>query len=140
MDGFEVCKRVKEGSSTKNVKILIMTGQGTKTNMDKALSIGADAFINKPSSKQEIITCVEKLLKSKWRTPLGALSSAKNNIRKKMTGIMNQAVKAIMVKGWIIIDYMNDSLHRVKEIWTWIQAPSIVLQKIDMERIVNIIK
>jgi len=65
MDGFEVCKKVKEDSSTQNIKILIMTGQGTKENMDKALSIGADAFLNKPSSKKEIMACVEKLLDSK---------------------------------------------------------------------------
>jgi excisionase family DNA binding protein len=65
MDGFEVCKKVKEDSSTRRIKILIMTGDGTKENMDKTLSIGADAFLRKPSSKKEIIACVEKLLKSK---------------------------------------------------------------------------
>jgi len=65
MNGFEVCKKIKEDSSTQKINILIMTGEGTKTNMDKALSLGADAFLDKPSSKKEIIACVENLLKSK---------------------------------------------------------------------------
>lgn len=65
MDGFEVCKKVKEDSSTKRIKILIMTGHGTKANIDKVLSFGADAVLNKPSSKEKILSCVEKLLKSK---------------------------------------------------------------------------
>jgi hypothetical protein len=45
--------------------ILIMTSYGTKANMNKALSIGADASLNKPSLKKERIDCVENLLQSK---------------------------------------------------------------------------
>ncbi len=65
MDGFEVCKKVKEDPATQKIKVLILTGYGTKTNIDEVLSIGADAVLTKPSSKKEIIACVEKLLKSK---------------------------------------------------------------------------
>jgi len=65
MDGFEVCKTVKENPSTHKTKILIMTGHGTKENYNKAILLGADAFLSKPSSKKEIINCVEKLLKPK---------------------------------------------------------------------------
>ena len=65
MDGFAVCKKVKEDPATQKIKVLILTGYGTKTVIDKILSIGADAVLTKPSSKKEIIACVEKLLKSK---------------------------------------------------------------------------
>ena len=65
MDGFEVCKTVKGNPSTHKTKILIMTGHGTKENYTKAISLGADAFLSKPSSKKEIISCIEKLLKPK---------------------------------------------------------------------------
>jgi excisionase family DNA binding protein len=63
MDGFEVCKKVKEDSSTQKIKIIIMTGYGTKEIKEKAFLLGADAFLEKPSSKIEIISCVEKLLR-----------------------------------------------------------------------------
>ena len=62
MDGFEVCKKIKDDPSTQQIKILIMTGYGTQKNKNKVLSVGADAFLNKPSSKREIIDCIEKLL------------------------------------------------------------------------------
>jgi excisionase family DNA binding protein len=65
MDGFEVCKNIKQDPSTKNIKVLIMTGYGTKENQEKALSLGADAFLIKPSSKNIISKCVENLLRGK---------------------------------------------------------------------------
>lgn len=64
MDGFKLCKNIKTDESTKKIKILILSGHGTKENQDKALSLGADAFLCKPSLKKEIIDCVEKLLQS----------------------------------------------------------------------------
>jgi len=63
MDGFEVCRRVKEDKATSKTKILIMSGHGKKGNVEKALSLGADDFLEKPSSKKKILNCVEKLLK-----------------------------------------------------------------------------
>ncbi|MCP3876734.1 MAG: response regulator [Desulfobacteraceae bacterium] len=65
MDGFEVCEIVKKDPSSQKIKILILSGHDTLENREKALSLGADAFLSKPSSKQEIIGCVENLLKSK---------------------------------------------------------------------------
>jgi len=62
MDGFTVCKNIKEDPSTKKIKVIIMSGHGTKENEDKAMSIGADAFLKKPLSKNIILECVEKLL------------------------------------------------------------------------------
>jgi excisionase family DNA binding protein len=63
IDGFEVCKTIKENPATSNIKILIMTGYGTKENHDKAISLGADAFLEKPSTRKEIINQIERLLK-----------------------------------------------------------------------------
>jgi len=65
MDGFEVCKNIKADPATKKIKILILTGHGTKENEEKVLSLGADAFLKKPSSKKIILDCVEKLLRGK---------------------------------------------------------------------------
>jgi len=62
MNGFEVCKKIKKDPTIKETKLIILSGHGTKENQKRAISLGADAFLNKPSSKKEIIDCVEKLL------------------------------------------------------------------------------
>jgi excisionase family DNA binding protein len=62
MDGFEVCRNIKNDPNTKHIKIVILTGHGTKNNEENAMNIGADAFLRKPSSKNEILQCIENLL------------------------------------------------------------------------------
>ncbi len=63
MDGYEVCKIIKENPSTRKIKILIMTGHGTEKIKNKVMALGADAFLSKPALKKEILENVEKLLK-----------------------------------------------------------------------------
>ncbi len=62
MDGFDVCKTIKNDPDTTTIKIMVLTGHATEENRNEALSCGADVFLKKPSSKKEIMTCVEKLL------------------------------------------------------------------------------
>ena len=64
MNGFEVCEKIRSDSSTRKIKILILSGHLTDENKSKAFSSGADAVLPKPSSKKEILNCVEKLLKA----------------------------------------------------------------------------
>lgn len=63
MDGFEVCKNIKEDPETKGTKILIMTGQGSALNREKAVALGADGFFEKPVTKEKILNYIERLLK-----------------------------------------------------------------------------
>jgi excisionase family DNA binding protein len=65
MNGFEVCHDVKSDPLTKNIKIIILTGRSTKEICDQSFALGADAFIEKPSTRKEIITVVKSLLKLK---------------------------------------------------------------------------
>lgn len=62
MDGFEVCRNIKNDPKTQGIKVLILTGHGTKENQERILSLGADAFLTKPSRKEEILICLESLL------------------------------------------------------------------------------
>lgn len=65
MDGFEVCEIVKKDPSNRKIKILILSGHDTEENRKKAMLSGADAFLSKPSSRQQIMECVENLLTNK---------------------------------------------------------------------------
>jgi two-component system, OmpR family, response regulator VicR len=47
LDGFEVCRRVKEAPESKATKILAMTGYADVEAESLALACGADAFVNK---------------------------------------------------------------------------------------------
>lgn len=62
MDGFEVCKTLKMDHDTSGIKIIVLTGHATEENKKKAMLAGADAFLKKPSSKEEILSCIENTL------------------------------------------------------------------------------
>lgn len=48
MDGYEVCRRLKADSSTKNIPVLFVTAMGEVEDETKGLSIGAVDYITKP--------------------------------------------------------------------------------------------
>ena len=58
MDGFEVCKRLKEASETAKIKIIAISGFDTEETRQRILDCGADLFLPKPldikNMKQEI--------------------------------------------------------------------------------------
>ncbi len=62
MDGFEVCKKVKENPTTAHIKILIITGYDSEENRGQAMGAGADDFLTKPVSGATLIEHVENLL------------------------------------------------------------------------------
>ncbi|OGS20902.1 MAG: hypothetical protein A3J83_00295 [Elusimicrobia bacterium RIFOXYA2_FULL_40_6] len=63
MDGWEVCKTVKDQSELNKIKILILTAKGTKKDeMVGKLIFKADEYISKPFDIDELINTVKRLL------------------------------------------------------------------------------
>ncbi|MBN1531541.1 MAG: response regulator [Spirochaetes bacterium] len=66
MDGFEVCKHLKDDEVTKHIPIILLTA--IKTDMEsklKGLQIGADAFLTKPIDETELIAQINVMLRIK---------------------------------------------------------------------------
>ncbi|MBC8391148.1 MAG: response regulator [Deltaproteobacteria bacterium] len=62
MDGFEVCRRIKENPDTSHIKILAFTGYDTKENREKIMKAGADGYMVKPVERDVLLRRVEDLL------------------------------------------------------------------------------
>lgn len=65
LDGFEVCRRLREGSNTANISIMMLSGKAQETDRDTGLKMGADAYLIKPVDRQELISTVNGLLNKK---------------------------------------------------------------------------
>lgn len=48
MDGFEVCRRLKEDHDTAHTKVIAMSGFDTEENRRRIIDCGADLFLPKP--------------------------------------------------------------------------------------------
>ncbi|MFH1350014.1 MAG: response regulator [Pseudomonadota bacterium] len=62
MDGFQVCKRIKENLSTSQIKILALTGYDTQENRDRIIAAGADGYMAKPVAMDTLLQHIENLL------------------------------------------------------------------------------
>ncbi len=65
MSGFEVCRQIKKGPETSQIKILALTGYDSKENRDRILEAGADDYMAKPVMRDVLLRHVEDLLNPK---------------------------------------------------------------------------
>ena len=62
VDGFTVCKELKEAPETSGIKVVMLTAMAQEVDRRTALRIGADDYITKPFSPTVLLSKVEELL------------------------------------------------------------------------------
>ncbi|GAB4470051.1 MAG: response regulator [Burkholderiaceae bacterium] len=60
--GYEVCQRMRERPEWRHIKIVMVTAKGREAEISKGMSLGADLYVTKPFSTQELIAAVDRLL------------------------------------------------------------------------------
>ena len=60
--GFDVCQAVRADPDLAHVKILMLTAKGRDTDLAKGTALGADGYVTKPFSTQELAARVRELL------------------------------------------------------------------------------
>ncbi len=65
IDGFEICKLIKENESTRRTPVIIISALNQLDDKLKGIELGADEFLTKPINKRELLTRVKTLLKFK---------------------------------------------------------------------------
>jgi DNA-binding response OmpR family regulator len=63
MDGFAVCKTLKNTADTASLPILILTAKGEPSERVKGLELGADDYLVTPFSLHELILRIQALLR-----------------------------------------------------------------------------
>jgi len=60
--GYEVCQKIRENPEFAAVKVVMITAKGRDIEVAKGLALGADAYITKPFSTQDLLDQVKRLL------------------------------------------------------------------------------
>ena len=55
LHGFEVCKMLRANSNLRRTAIIVTSGKSYKADVDKAIQLGADAYVVKPFLPKELI-------------------------------------------------------------------------------------
>ena len=66
MDGFEVCRRIKQNEQLRHIPVVFLTALKTSAESRiKALEAGADGFLSKPVDREELIAEIRTMVKIK---------------------------------------------------------------------------
>jgi len=65
LNGFEVCKQLKEDPQTSSIMILMVTALNEIGDIERAVGTGTDDFLSKPVNQVELVKRVENMLKLK---------------------------------------------------------------------------
>ncbi|MDP4175572.1 MAG: response regulator transcription factor [Bacteroidota bacterium] len=101
MDGFEVCRRIREDKSRVHIPVIFLTARSGEQDEIKGLELGADDFVGKPISPKKLVARVKANLR-KLET---ILPEDKNNSQKFSIGPLeiDRGKYEIMIDGQIVI-------------------------------------
>jgi response regulator RpfG family c-di-GMP phosphodiesterase len=58
MDGYQVCRHLRDGSTDQHLKIIVVSGRGDQNDLAEALPRGADDYIPKPFKPHQLLAKV----------------------------------------------------------------------------------
>ncbi|MDW7643506.1 MAG: response regulator [Desulfuromonadales bacterium] len=62
IDGFEVCRRIKENPQTKHIPVIMLTAKKSREDMARGEKVGADWYITKPFKSVMVIETIQRFL------------------------------------------------------------------------------
>ncbi|HOX36978.1 MAG TPA: hybrid sensor histidine kinase/response regulator [Candidatus Brocadiia bacterium] len=90
MDGYEVCRILRDSEQTRGVPIVMITALSGIDDKTRALEVGADDFISKPFNRAEILARVKSLMRIRYYQSLLAE-------KQKMDAIISDMADGIVV-------------------------------------------
>lgn len=119
MDGYEVCRRIREGETHRFTKIILVSGKSMTEDRLRGYDAGADDYITKPFNDDELLAKIKVFLKLKrleevdavkrdiinifsheTRTPLSAIvDPAEMLLEDKALGKENRELAELILQG-----------------------------------------
>ena len=62
LDGFEVCRRIKDDPKLRQVPVLLLSARGRENDRDRGLALGAAEYMTKPYSPTDLMQRIRGLL------------------------------------------------------------------------------
>lgn len=68
IDGFEICRRIKEHPRHAEIPVVMLTARKSPEDQERGATCGASAYLTKPFKSALIIEVIEKLLRDRTST------------------------------------------------------------------------
>lgn len=96
MNGFEVCKILKDNTDTRLIPVVIMTALGQVEDRVKGIEAGADDFLTKPVHRDELLARIRTSLRLKQTVDrkVDALQQAREHLAKFVPQAVQRLIEA----------------------------------------------
>jgi DNA-binding response OmpR family regulator len=117
LDGLEVCRAVRSEPATAGVPIIMVTAKGEESDRIVGLELGADDYITKPFSPNEVIARIRALLRRAQRAA-GAVDGRLSygplsvDVDRHIVRVGEQEVK-LTAKEFLLLQYLMQHRGRV---------------------------
>ena len=102
MNGLEFCQRVKSGTATSHIPVILLTARALSQHQIEGYESGADAYITKPFSADLLLARISNLLKS--RLVLKNLFSTGTNSDNEET---NEAPQIVLKEDTFLLKFRD---------------------------------
>jgi signal transduction histidine kinase len=106
IDGLELTQRLRSDPHTSHIPVLMLTARGAVEDRVKGLETGASAYLTKPFSPRELITCARELVKAEEKTADLVLTRRMESIELVAAGLAHEINNPL--------NYVKNALARVK--------------------------
>jgi DNA-binding response OmpR family regulator len=116
VDGLEICRAVRTNEKTAGIPIIMLTARGEESERIVGLEIGADDYIAKPFSPNELVARVRALLRRTQRLAAPSASVVYGSIvvdsERHTVSSAGQGV-ALTAKEFLLLEYLLKHKGRV---------------------------
>ena len=107
INGFEVLKRVKQ--IDEQIPVIVLTGNGDVNNVLMALRAGAYDFLEKPLSKEYLLSCANRALEKRHLTLENKSLRQQIQTKNKANGFLGQSESILRLKDTLQILAKSDA-------------------------------
>src|SRR5256885_2128744 len=62
VDGFEVCRRLKDDPATRGIRVIMLTGLDAAADLDRGRAAGVDDYLTKPFRPAALLATIDRAL------------------------------------------------------------------------------
>ncbi len=106
IDGLELTRRLHEDPRTRQVPVLMLTARGAVEDRVAGLETGVGAYLTKPFSPRELLTCARQLVKAKEQTADLVLDQRMESVEIVAAGLAHEINNPL--------NYVKNALSRVR--------------------------
>lgn len=106
IDGLELTRRLRDDARTRHIPVLMLTARGAVDDRVKGLETGVSAYLTKPFSPRELVTCARQLVRAEEQTADLVLTRRMESIEIVAAGLAHEINNPL--------NYVKNALARVR--------------------------